>query len=380
MDFNLSPENKMIIEAAKDFCVKEIEPISEEVETNDDYPDDLIKKFAKSRMLGMVIPKEYGGIGTTNLNLILIAEQFGKVCTACAYPMLMNNSTAETINHWGSEEIKQKYLRALCDGTAYACTAFTEPGTGSDPRFLTSTAVEDGNDFIINGTKRFITGGNKPGHGVFYLKDVSIPDKRYNVTAVVIDNSLEGYSASKPWKLMGLEGQNCVDVYLKNVRVPISNVLGKRGSGFEILLRWIAGERIQQAAYMVGIGQATLEESTKYVKERMVNGKPMGSMQGFQWMLAEMKTKIDASRLMTFRAVCMQDEGLDIETISAELKVFVTNNIQEVTRMGLQIHGAYGYSKEYKIEKLFRYAAHAGVVASSTEINKTIAGSAIVRK
>ena len=379
MDFNLSPESKMMVKAAKDFCEKEISPIIDSIIENNDYPDDLITKFANARMLGLVVPKEYGGVGTTNLNIILITEELGKTGSVCAYPMLMNNSTAETIDYWGSEDVKKKFLPPLCDGSAYACTAFTEPGTGSDPRALTTTAVPDGDDFIINGTKRYITGGNKKGYGVFYVKDEILKGEKGDVTAFVVDKSSEGYSSSAPWSLMGLEGMNCVDVFFKDVRVPGSSILGERGNGFPILLRWIAGERIQQAAYMVGLGQAALDESVKYVKERIVGGKPMGFMQGFQWMLSEMKGRIDACRYLTYRAACLQDDGKQIAIDSSELKIFVTTTIQEITRMAMQIHGSYGYSKEYKVERLFRYAAHAGVVATSTELNKTIAGSALLK-
>jgi len=379
MDFNLSPESKMIVKAAKDFCDREIMPMAEQIIADNDYPFDLLEKFAKARMLGVAVPKEYGGVGSTHLNIILISEELGKTGTVCAYPMLMNNSTAETIDHWGSEDVKKRFLPPLCDGSAYASTAFTEPATGSDPTALTTTAVPDGDDFIINGTKRYITGGNKKGYGVFYLRDEEVKDQKGNVTAFIVDKSSEGYSTSKPWEFMGLEGMNCVDVFFKDVRVPKANILGERGNGFRILLRWIAGERIEQAAYMVGLGQAALDESIKYAKERLVRGKPMGFMQGIQWMLAEMKTKVDASRLMTYRAASVQDEGVHIDTLSSELKIFVVPAIQEVTRLALQIHGSYGYSKEYKVERLFRYAAHGGVVASSSEINRTIAGAALLR-
>jgi alkylation response protein AidB-like acyl-CoA dehydrogenase len=379
MDFDLSPAGKMIVKAAKDFCDREIMPMYEQIVESNDFPSDLLERFARARMLGVAVPKEYGGVGSTHLNIILIAEELGKTGTVCAYPMLMNNSTAETVHHWGSEDIRKRFLPSLCDGSAYASTAFTEPATGSDPTLLTTTAVPDGDDFIVNGTKRYITNGNKKGYGVFYLKDEEIKDQKGNVTALIVDKSSEGYSTSAPWEFMGLEGMNCVDVFFRDVRVPKANVLGERGNGFRILLRWIAGERIEQAAYMVGVGQAALEESIKYAKERLVRGKPMGFMQGFQWMLAEMKTKIDACRLLTHRAVCVQDKGEPFDTLSAELKIFVAPTIQEVTRLALQIHGSYGYSKEYKVERLFRYAAHAGVVASSSEINKTIAGAALLR-
>jgi alkylation response protein AidB-like acyl-CoA dehydrogenase len=225
MDYKLDPVNEMIVKAAQDFCEREVMPIAEQIIENKDYPPELLEKLAKARMLGVTVPKEYGGVGSTNLNIVLIAEELGKTGTVCAWPMLMNNSTA------------------LCDGSAVASMAFTEPATGSDPAALTTTAVTDGDHFIVNGSKRFITGGNKKGYGLFYVKDEELKDQKGSVTALIVDKTSEGYSASEPWELMGLEGMNVVDVFLKDVRVPQSSVLGERGNGFRILLRWIAGER-----------------------------------------------------------------------------------------------------------------------------------------
>ena len=379
MDFDLAPESKMIVKAASDFHEKEIVPIIDSVIENNDYPEDFLKKYAEARMLGLAVPKEYTGVGTTNLNIILIAEELAKTGTCCAYPMLMNNSTAETIYHWGSEDVRRRFLPPLCDGSAYATTAFTEPATGSDPTALTTTAVSDGDDFIVNGTKRFVTAGNKKGYGVFYVKDADLADQKGDVTALIVDKSSEGYTTSKPWEFLGLEGMNCVDAFFKDVRVPKANILGDRGNGFRVLLRWIACERIEQAAYMVGIGQGALNEAVKYSKERLVRGKPMAFMQGIQWMLGDMKSRLEACRYMTYRAACLQDQGKDIETVSSELKIFVVPTIQEITRMSLQIHGSYGYCKDYLVERLFRVAAHAGVVVSSSELNKTIAGASLLR-
>ncbi len=379
MDYKLSPVDNMIVKTAREFCHREILPISDQMVADNDYPDDLMEKFARVRMLGMVIPREYGGAGATNLNCLLVAEEIGKTGTGCFWPFSMNNSVAETILHWGTEEIKNKFIPPLCDGSAFASMAFTEPGTGSDPRGITTTATPDGDDYILNGTKRFITNGSKPGHGVFYAKDLSLAGERADITAFIVDKSSPGYTTSKSWEMMGLEGGNVVDVFFRDVKIPRENILGKPGRGFNILLRWIATERVQQAGYMVGMGQAALDESIKYVKQRTAGGKPIAQMQGIQWMLAEMKTKVDACRYLARRAACMQDDGERFEIVSSELKVFTVPTIQEVTRMALQLHGSYGYSREYKVEKLYRDAAHGGVVATSTELNKTIAGAAMLR-
>jgi len=374
MDFNLSPESKMMVKAARDFAEQEIEPISAKIEEDNAIPDDLLAKFAKAKMLGMMVPKEYGGIGSTALNVILITEELGKCASAAFWIMAMNNSVVETIYNWGSEEVKKKFIPPLCDGSSYGAVAFTEPGTGSDPTLLTTTAVPDGDYYVLNGTKRFITQGHKKGYGIFYAKD-----ETEKTSAFIVDKKAEGYSWSKPYELMGLAGQGLVDVFLKDVRVPKENMLGEKGKGFKILLRWIAGERVQQMAFMTGMGQECLNQSIKYAKERMVRGKPMTAMQGFQWMLAEMHASIEACRWWTYRIAAKQDEGGDVQIDSAALKLFVVPTIQEVARKALQIHGSYGYCKDYKIEKLYRAIAHAGITASSTELQKTIVGSVLGR-
>ena len=374
MDFTLSGESKMMVKAARDFAEREIEPSIHKVEEEDELPDDLLERFAKAKLLGMMVPREYGGIGSSTLNVILIAEELAKSASAAVFMMAMNNSVAETIYHWGSEEVRKRFIAPLCDGSSYATMAFTEPSTGSDPTAITTTATPDEDYYLLNGTKRFITMGHKKGYGVFYAKD-----ETGRITAFIVDKSSEGYTWSKPWALMGLAGQGLVDVFLKDVKVPKENILGEKGKGFHILLRWIAGERIQQMAFMVGMGQACLGESLKFAKERMVRTSPMTAMQGFQWMLAEMHASIEACRWWTYRVACKQDDGENFEVDSAALKLFVVPTIQEVARKALQIHGSYGYCKDYKIERLYRTIAHAGITASSTELQKTIVGLALGR-
>jgi alkylation response protein AidB-like acyl-CoA dehydrogenase len=374
MDFTLATESKMMVKAAKDFARQHIEPIASKIEEDDVIPEDLLAKFAAARMLGLMVPKEFGGTETTALNMILITEELAKCASAAYWPMAMNNSVAETICQWGSEDQKKEFVPPLCDGSKYAAMAFTEPGTGSDPTAITTTAVPDGQHYVLNGTKRFITNGHKEGYGIFFAKD-----ETEKVTAFILDKSAEGYSWSKPWSLMGLGGQGLVDVFLKEVRVPQANILGEKGNGFPILLRWIAGERVQQMSFMVGMGQACLEESLKYAKERKVRGKPMTAMQGFQWMLSEMHASIEACRWWTYRVASKWDEGGNIQVDSAALKLFVVPTIQEVARKGLQIHGSYGYCRDYKIERLYRTIAHGGVTASSTEIQKSIVALTLMR-
>ena len=379
MDYNFSKVNEMVIKSAKDFCEREFPAIDAEMLRLGDYPQDLMQKFYKSRFLGMTVPKEYGGLGSTNLNFILICEQLGYTGSVCFLPLALNTSVTETVNHAGTEEQKKRFIPPLCNGTFWASTAFTEPQTGSDPTMLSTTAEpQSDGGYILNGTKRFISMANKPGFGVFYCKDKSLDHPRKNCTAFILDKTTKGITFSDHYAFMGLEGADTCDVFLNDVYVPKENILGTPGDGFKLLTRWIAGERIQQAGATVGAGQACLDESVKYAKQRMVQGQPLAAREGFYWMFAEMKTRIDACRALTYKTVCLQDEGKRFEMDSAGLKVFVIPTIQEVARMALQIHGSYGYTKEYKVERLYRMIMSGGVIASSTEINKTIVGLSIV--
>ncbi len=374
MDFKISGESRMMIKAAKDFSAEAIEPASQKMEQDDILPDEILKGFARAGMLGMMIPREYGGIDSGALNCILVIEELAKTGSASAFIMALNNSIAETIHHWGTEDLKRRFIPSLCDGSYYPALAFTEPGTGSDPTAIKTTAVPEGDFYVINGTKRFITSGHRKGYALIFAKD-----ETGKLTAFIVDKESEGYTFSNPYSLMGLAGQGVADVFLKDVRVPKENILGEKGKGFHILLRWIAGERVQQMAFMVGMGQECLNQSLKFAGERTVRNKPLTAMQGFQWMLAEMHAAVEACRWWTYRVASKQDEGEDIQVDSAGLKLFVAPTIQEVARKALQIHGSYGYCKDYKIERLYRTIAHAGVTASSTELQKTIVGSALAR-
>jgi alkylation response protein AidB-like acyl-CoA dehydrogenase len=283
-----------------------------------------------------------------------------------------NNSVTDCIAHFGSEELKRKYIRPLCEGTAYPSVQFTEEETGSDPQALTTTAVPDGGDYIINGMKRFSSFGARDGYAVIYAKD-----ETGQCSAFVIEKNVPGYEVSKVWELMGGGGMEAADVYFHNVRVPGSDLLGKKGGGFDVLLYWIAAEKIQQCAACVGMAQAAFDEAVRYAKSRKARGKPISALQGIRWMLAEMKSKVEAARMLTYRAAFLAErESAGWMTEAAAAKLFVVPTTIEIAETARRIHGAYGYTREFKIEMLCRAIAGATGVATSLEINKSlVAGS-----
>ncbi len=371
MDFNLTEDQLMLQKMVRDFTEKEVEPLAGQMEFEGRVPDHLINKVAELGLLGMTVPKKYGGTEAGNLSCVLACEQVAHSGTGAWWLVGFNNSIPESIAHFGSEDIKQRFLPKMCDGSTYSSIQFTEEDTGSEPEALITTAVPDGDSYIIDGMKRFSTFGARDGYAVLYARD-----ETGKCSAFVIEKNTKGYTAPKVWSLMGAGGIEAADVYLENVRVHGENLLGKKGEGFKALLFWIATEKIEQCAACVGIAQAALDEAVKYAKSRLSRGKPISSMQGIRWMLAEMQAKISAARWMTYRAAFLQDQGSpDWQTEAAAAKLFVVPAAMDVVEMSRRIHGGYGYTKDFKIERLYRAVAGASAIAVSLEVNRSIVGA-----
>jgi len=374
MDFNLTEDQLMLQTTVKEFTEREIEPIAAQLDREGKLPDDLIKKMARIGLLGMTIPRQYGGTEVGNTNCILACEQAAYSGTGAWWLVGFQNSISECIAHFGSEELKQKYIRPLCEGTAYASIQFTEEETGSDPESLITTARPDGDNYVINGMKRFSTFGARDGYAILYTKD-----EDGDCTAFVIEKSVPGYSSTKVWELMGGGGIEAADVYFEDMRVPRTSMLGEKGKGFEALLYWISTEKIEQCAACIGIAQAALDESTTYIKSRTIRGKPISGMQGIRWQLADMQAKLEATRWLTYRAASLQDQNTPSwMTEAAVAKLFVVPAAIEIVETARRIHGAYGYTREFKIERLSRAVAGAASVATSLEINRSIVGAAML--
>lgn len=375
MDFNLTEEQLEIQRLAREFASQEIEPISDQLDREGRLPDDFIKKFARVGLLGMTVPNKYGGAGTGNLSCALAIEQLAYSGTGAWWLVGFNNSIPETIAKFGSEEIKETLLKPFCDGTSYASIQFTEEETGSDANILTTTASPDGDDYVINGMKRFSTFGAREGYAIIYTKD-----ERGNCTAFVTEKKGNGYSTLKTWELMGGGGIETVDVYLENFRIPKRNLLGSKGKGFEILLYWIATEKVQQCAASVGIAQSALDEAIKYTKTRISRKKPISDMQGIRWMLADMQAKIEACRWLTYKTAFAKDQEMpNWQTEAAATKLFVVPTVMDIVEISRRLHGAYGYTREFKIERLSRAIAGFASIAVSLEINRSIVGSSLVK-
>lgn len=376
MNFNLTEDQIILQKMVKDFTAHDIEPVAAQIDREGRLPDDLIKKLAALGLLGMTIPKKYGGSDAGSLNCALAIEQLAYSGTAAWWLVSFNNSIPESIDHFGSAKLKQNYLKPLCDGTAYASIQFTEEETGSDPEALTTTAIPDGNYYVINGMKRLSTFGARDGYGVLYTKDDTGA-----CTAFVIQKNCPGYNAEKTWELMGGGGIEAADVYFQDMPVPKTNLLGKKGEGFTILLHWVAIEKIQQCSSSVGIAQAALDEAINYTKSRKSRGKSISTMQGIRWMLADMQCQLEAARWLTYRAAFLHDQqATDWKNEAAAAKLFVVPATIKVVEMARQIHGCYGYTRDFKIERLYRAAAGATGIATTLEINRSIVGGWVLER
>jgi alkylation response protein AidB-like acyl-CoA dehydrogenase len=375
MRFDLTEEELMVQKVARDFTNREIEPLAEQIEHENRTPRGLLRRFADIGLIGMTLPKEYGGADASILSDTVAIEEIAKAGVGAEWLLSMNNSIADTIYHFGSEEIRKRYLEPVCKGEDCLSILFTEPATGSDPKMITTTAMPDGNNYIVNGQKRFISWAAWDGHGTLYVKD-----ETGKITCLLLRKNVDGYTTDPPYKKLGGHAQESVDVYFENVKVPKENLIGENGKGFDVLLWWIAAEKIQQSAASLGIAEAALDESIKYSKQRTLRAGSMAQLQGIQWTLAEMQTKIEAIRWLTYRCACLREEQApNWMTMAALNKNFATPAAVDVTLLGMQLHSAYGYTRDFKIGRLHEAVLGGLGIATSLELNKSIVGGSLVR-
>lgn len=375
MSFNLTTEELEVRALAKDFTEREVVPLIEMAEKEHRTPHEALKKLGDIGFLGMFIPAKYGGGESSILAHLITLEEMAHTGIGTESLAGMGNSVPYILLNYGSEEVKEKYIPPICRGDVCCAQMFTEPETGSDARMIKTTATPDGDYYLLNGTKRFATWGAWDGPAIIHAKD-----ETGRVSSFVMEKNVEGYTTDPPYEKMGLTGLETVDVYLENVRIPKGNLLGEKAQALRILLPWVSFEKIQQSARLVGIGEAALEESVKYAKERKLRNGRQADLQGIQWMLADMKTKIEAARWLTYKCGNLMEEGDPEWIMMAALdKNFTIPTILDVCRLGMQIHSAYGYTKDFAIERLYRAAIEGLGVVVSLEINKSIIGGTLVR-
>jgi len=372
MDFLLTQEQEILRDSVKNFAEKEIRPRIKESDTKGEWPVELTQKLADMGLLGIVIPPEYSGAGYTNVDYVIILEEVSKVDPSVGLVVAAHNSLCSNhINLFGNEEQKKKYLTRLASGQTLGAWGLTESEAGSDAAALKTRAVKDGKEWVLNGTKRFITNGSLAEiHVVMAITD---PEKgRKGISAFILEKGTEGFKPGKKEDKLGIRSADTSELIFEDVRIPAENILAEEGGGYRQAMAILDGGRVSIAGFSLGIAAGALEASLKYAKERVQFSKPIADFQAIQWMLADGFTELEAARLLTYRAAYLEDQGKKIPKESAMAKLFASELAVKASSMAVQIFGGYGFTKEYPVEKFYRDSKLATIGEGTSEIQRWI--------
>ena len=380
MDFELTDEEIAIRDLAREFAVQECGPGAAERDRKEEFPVEPIRKAAELGLLGLLVPEQYGGTGLTNLALSVALMEVNKVDASVGVTISVHNSlVCACINHWGNDEVKAKYLPKLATGEWLGAYALSEVGSGSDAGSLQCRAKKDGEDtYVLSGTKAWITSGDQADLMlVFARTDPDAGNK--GVTCFVVETAWPGFSVGKKEPKMGIRSSSTVQVHLDGLRVPAANILGELNGGFKIALHTLDGGRIGIACQATGIMEACLEASLAYARERKQFGEPIASFQPIQWKLAEMSKRIDAARLLTYRAATLKDRGVQHCRAAAAAKLHASEGANWCASEAVQIHGGAGYCTDFPVERFFRDARITEIYEGTTEMMKLVIARALLR-
>jgi len=374
MDFLLSEEHQMLQRMVRDFATNQIEPHAREIDASHQYPADIIAQLSELGLMGMMVPEEYGGADLGALAYAIAMEEVSKACASTGVIMSVNNSlVCAPIYSHGTEEQKEAYLPDLATGGKLGCFSLSEPGSGSDAAGMTTVALRDGDDFVINGTKNWITNGREADLAV--LIALSAPQlKTRGISAFIVDTKSEGLTVGKSEEKLGICGSSTTTYTYEDVRVPAENILGEENHGFKVAMKALDGGRIGIAAQALGIGRAAFEKAVKYSTERHAFGGPISNFQALQFMVADMATKLDAARMLVWRAAWMKDQHQRCTKESAMAKVFASEAANYVVDRALQMHGGFGFSKEFDAERHYRDQRITEIYEGTSEIQRLVIG------
>ena len=372
MDFNLTESQKAVQELARKFTEEEIRPHVMKYDESQEFPHEIVKKAADLGFLGMTWPEELGGAGLTELEAIVIIEEIAKVDPSIALTIASHNSLCTGhIMKFANDDQKKKYVPDLATGRKLGAWGLTEPGSGSDSGGMRTLARRDGNDWILNGSKTFITQGSVGG--IYVIMAMTDREKgKDSITAFILEKGMKGFTIGKKENKLGMRCSDTATLVFENVRVPHANVIGEVGHGFRQALAVLDGGRIGIAALSVGIAQGALDASVKYAKERRQFGRPIADFQAIQWKLADMATEIHAARLLTQRAAWMATKGMNFTVAVSQAKLFASEAAVRATNEAVQIHGGYGFIKEFPVEKLYRDVKLMTIGEGTSEVQKMV--------
>ncbi|MHC4660533.1 MAG: acyl-CoA dehydrogenase [Planctomycetota bacterium] len=371
---DLSEEQQQIREMVRDFAVKEVEPIAHEIDENQRFPKETVKRMAELGLFGIPISEEYGGAGGDNLSYILAVEEISRVCGSTGITLAANFSLG-TFPIWafGTEEQKRKYIPDLASGRKMGCFGLTEPNAGSDAGGTQTTAVKKGDRWILNGAKMFITNASYAYTSVVTaVTDRKAKKKHHGISAFIATSDMKGYSIGKKLDKMGLRGSDTVEIILEDVEVPEENLIGELNGGFKFFMKTLDGGRISIGALGLGLAQGALDKATQYAKERTQFGVPIGQHQQVGFKLASMATEIEAARHLVWHAARLKDRGLPYSKEAAMAKLYASEVAYRATKDAVQIYGGNGYSREYPVERYFRDAKLCEIGEGTSEIQRLV--------
>jgi alkylation response protein AidB-like acyl-CoA dehydrogenase len=373
MDFTLTEEYQMVQEMARRFAETEIKPRAAELDAKHEHPAEIVRKLGELKMMGIAVPEEYGGGGMDNVSYVLALIEVSKACASTGVIMSVNNSLyCFPVMAYGTEEQKKKYLYPCASGEKIGCYGLTEAGAGSDPASMRTMAVKDGDGWVLNGEKKFITNGNVASFAV--VATVTEKGKGYKgISSFVVDlENTPGFHVGRVEEKMGILASGTSELVFEDARLPADALLGKEGEGFRQMLTTLDGGRLGIASQAIGIGRAVLEEALEYAKTREQFGKPISTFQAIQWKLADMATEIDAAELLTLRAAWLEDNHKPYEKEAAMAKMFASDAAMKAAVEGVQILGGYGYCKEYPMERHMRDAKICQIYEGTNEIMRLV--------
>ncbi|MCD1147433.1 acyl-CoA dehydrogenase family protein [Peptoniphilus sp. KCTC 25270] len=376
---NFTKQQELLRQNVLEFVKREMAEYPEISDKEGGLPQDIIEKLAKYQFISPIIPREYGGAGADYVSYAIIMEEISRRCASTGTFITAGASLAALpLLNYGTEEQKQKYLRGLATGEMIGCFGLTEPGAGSDAGATATTAVLDGDEYILNGRKCFIT--NAPFADFAIISAVTDKSKgTKGISTFIVESKWDGWSVGAHEDKMGIRGTETSDIVLDNVRVPKENLLGKEGKGFSIMLNTLDAGRIGVAAQAVGVAQSALDEATKYVKERVQFGKPLASFQNTQFKLAEMATQVQAARLLVYDAAQTKDKGENPGMQSAMAKYYAAETANQVAYEALQLHGGYGFIKDYPIERIYRDARILSIYEGTSQVQKMVVAGNLLK-
>ncbi|MFJ5768586.1 acyl-CoA dehydrogenase family protein [Psychrobacillus sp. NPDC093180] len=372
MNFDLTQEQQMIRKTIHEFADEVVAPGAIERDKTKEFPKEIFKQLADMGMMGLPFAEEYEGAGADTVSFAIVTEELSRACasTGITYSAHISLGGAP-LNLFGTEEQKQKYLVPICTGESFGAFGLTEPNAGSDAGGTQTTAKEDGDDFVINGNKSFITNASYAKHlALTAITDVK--DGKKEISAIIVPTDAEGFTVIDNYEKMGLNASNTTELVLENVRVPQENLLGKRGNGFRQFLVTLDGGRIGIGAMAVGIAQAAFDRALRYSKERKQFGKTLSEFQVTQFKLADMAMKIELARTMVYKAAWLKDQGRAFGKEAAMCKLYASEIAMEVADQAIQIHGGYGYMKEYEVERFMRDAKLLEIGEGTSEVQRMV--------